>query len=462
MRYFFATLVCAGIILLTMFLNYAGVIPGFTEIAGAIGSAIGAAPSVKAFLMVVLIFLYFGAAVRIWRSIAYKEKKSIDADTTETKSSGSQKKGFWFGVLTAGIIFLVLAFSGEFLEILRSNKTPGFSQEKTVPSPELPRSSAKRTTSGNSYNKEPVYRDQTYLYATDNSNTKKKTAPNTSPQEGQKWIADLGSSVKMEFMPINAGSFMMGSNNGASNEKPAHKVTLTKPFWMAKTEVTQAEFGMFIQATSYETEAEKTGGVYQQTSNGWEKVNGEKWDNVFAGSDRPVTCVSWVDATEFCKWLTQKERQAGRLPVSFEYTLPTEAQWEYACRAGTTGDYAGDLDSMAWYKSNAGDKTHPVRQKQPNAWGLYDMHGNVSEWCLDADSGGWIYENGPSVDPVDTGVDPLFPDDEFVKSRGRYYRIYRDGAFRNSARNCRSACRSHDVLHSTSHTLGFRPIVMQR
>ena len=93
--------------------------------------------------------------------------------------------------------------------------------------------------------------------------------------------------------------------------------------------------------------------------------------------------VSWSDAAEYCQKLTQRERDAGHLLPGMHYDLPTEAQWEYACRAGTTGDYAGDLEAMTWYHANSRDQTHDVKTKRPNAWGLYDMHGNVLEWCMD-------------------------------------------------------------------------------
>ena len=103
----------------------------------------------------------------------------------------------------------------------------------------------------------------------------------------------------------------------------------------------------------------------------------------FKGADRPVEQVSWDDAMAFCQKLSVRERAAGRLPADARYTLPTEAQWEYACRAGTTVDYAGNLDAMAWYEANSGRTTHAVGTKQANVWGLHDMHGNVWEWCLD-------------------------------------------------------------------------------
>lgn len=91
--------------------------------------------------------------------------------------------------------------------------------------------------------------------------------------------------------------------------------------------------------------------------------------------------MSWEDAVAFCEWLTKKEQQADRLPLGWRYALPSEAQWEYACRAGTADHYAGDLDRMGWYGGNSVKMPHEVGQKQANDWGLYDMHGNMREWC---------------------------------------------------------------------------------
>ncbi|MFV0443280.1 MAG: formylglycine-generating enzyme family protein [Planctomycetaceae bacterium] len=144
-----------------------------------------------------------------------------------------------------------------------------------------------------------------------------------------------------------------------------------------------------------------------------------------------MTYVSWEDASEFCRKLTASERAAGRLPSGWSYTLPTEAQWEYACRAGTTGPYNGDgtgvLSDYAWYDSNADDVgekyAHPVGQKKANRWGLLDMHGNVWEWCQD-----WYGEKLPG------GRDPLL-------SSGGSYRVYRGGSWDYSAWGCRSANR---------------------
>jgi formylglycine-generating enzyme required for sulfatase activity/serine/threonine protein kinase len=241
----------------------------------------------------------------------------------------------------------------------------------------------------------------------------------TGPEKDRKWTADLGSGVTMEFMPIKAGPFQMGSNGGKSNEKPVHEVKFTKPFWLAKTEVTQAQ--------------------YQQ-------IMGNNPSN-FKGTQNPVEKVSWNDAIKFCEKLTERERRAGRLPAGFEYTLPTEAQWEYACRSRTTGDYAGNLDSMGWYEDNSGQKTHPVGTKQANAWGLCDMHGNVWEWCMDDWHGSYA---GAPADGTRWG------------DGNGSYRVIRGGSWSFNASYCRSALRSSYDPSRTYNGLGFRPLVLQK
>lgn len=232
----------------------------------------------------------------------------------------------------------------------------------------------------------------------------------------KKIVAELGGGVTMEMLLIPAGSFMMGSNDGDSSEKPVHQVTISKPFWMGKTEVTQAQY---------------------------KQIMGEAPSH-FQGLENPVESVSWNDVVVFCKKLTERERQAGRLPEGFEYKLPTGAQWEYACRAGSSteycfGDDVGRLDETAWYGDNSDKEAHPVAKKKPNAWGLYDMHGNVWEWCSDWYGG---YLPGSATDPqgADSGT----------------VRVLRGGCMLSLVSCCRSAERLRGAPSVTGSILGFR------
>lgn len=166
----------------------------------------------------------------------------------------------------------------------------------------------------------------------------------------------LTNSVGMDLKLIPAGTFTMGDNSGGIPVQ-AHQVTLTKDFYI---------------------------GVYEVTQDQYEQVVGSN-PSKLKGANHPVENVSWKDAVTFCEKLSSlpAERAAGRV-----YRLPTEAEWEYACRAGTTtaysfGDDEQDLGKYVWSIENSGNTAHAVGEKLPNGWGLYDMHGNVWEWCLD-------------------------------------------------------------------------------
>ena len=169
-------------------------------------------------------------------------------------------------------------------------------------------------------------------------------------------------------------------------------------------------------------------------------TKGRSWQNAFPGQtdDHPVVCVNWNGAKAFCDWLSKKEGK--------EYRLPTEAEWEYACRAGTQtkwnfGDNESQLGEYAWYVENSGIKTHPVGQKRPNAWGLYDTHGNAWEWC--ADWYAWdYYVSSP-------------PDDPKGPSSGTS-RVLRGGDCGSGAGLVRSAIRATSVPDNRDRTVGFR------
>ncbi|MDG1890324.1 MAG: formylglycine-generating enzyme family protein, partial [Verrucomicrobiota bacterium] len=229
--------------------------------------------------------------------------------------------------------------------------------------------------------------------------------------------------LDLEMMPIPAGTFVMGSpadETGRGNDEgPQTTVTITKPFWLGKTEVTQEQ---------------------------WKAVMGNT-PSRRNGDDLPVESVSWNDAVAFCEKLNEMKR--ATLPVGYHYTLPTEAQWEYACRAGTTtrfyhGDDPGhgQLQKYAWYADNSSRKTHPVGEKLPNGWGLHDMHGNVWEWCLDRYGD---YPGGPSF----SVSDPQGP-------QSGAFRVYRGGAWSNNPSHCRSANRLMNRPVHSFNSLGFR------
>ena len=207
---------------------------------------------------------------------------------------------------------------------------------------------------------------------------------------------------------------------GFDNERPVTWVTLTQPFWLGRTAVTQGQYQAVMGS------------------------NPSHFTTV--GKDAPVEQLSWDDAMAFCAKLTEREKAAGRLPTGYAYTLPTEAQREYACRAGTEGPFAGDLDAMAWYGANSGGTTHPVGTKAPNAWGLYDMEGDVWEWCRD-----WYADKLPGGEVTN----PTGP------SSGRP-RVVRGGSWDDPAGDCRSPSRYWRQPVVRYWCLGFRVCLAPR
>jgi formylglycine-generating enzyme required for sulfatase activity len=255
--------------------------------------------------------------------------------------------------------------------------------------------------------------------ADEESEVKMQAQKDSSGQEVTMSESDIEvDGLTFEFVRIPAGEFLMGSEDD-DWEKPVHRVRIGHSFDMGRTEVTVRQFRLFTDSTGYQTDAEKERWAWTRTGErDWDPVLAVCWWNLpFEQSDDdPVTCVSWYDAMEFCKWLSEK--------TGTQIRLPSEAQWEYACRAGTTGQFAGDVDRMAWHRANSGLRTHPVGQKKPNAWGLYDVHGNVWEWCLDMWHSG--YEEAPN-------------DGSAWTEAGTFEPVMRGGSFVNPAWWLRSA-----------------------
>ena len=244
------------------------------------------------------------------------------------------------------------------------------------------------------------------------------------------WTAYCSPWVTMELNWCPPGTFTMGSPTTELGRFPSeiqHKVTLTKGYWIGKYEVTQAQYSAVTGANP----------------------------SAFRGNSLPVEQVTWDNAVAFCDRLTSKEKAAGRLPDGYKFALPTEAQWEYACRAGTTtalnsgkdlsnADKCAEMDEVGWYSNNASYQTHPVGQKKVNSWGLYDMHGNVAEWCRD-----WMgdYTAADVVDPTGPATGML--------------RVTRGGNWLDTAGGCRSAFHySCEYPTTYQKNLGFRVVLL--
>jgi formylglycine-generating enzyme required for sulfatase activity/serine/threonine protein kinase len=230
----------------------------------------------------------------------------------------------------------------------------------------------------------------------------------------------ITNSIGMKLVLIPAGEFMMGSSDDVKeagiDEKPRHRVRITRPFYLGATEVTQSQY---------------------------RAVTGQSPSHFTGSDDLPVENISWKDAITFCDKLSEQEK--GQLG-SARYRLPTEAEWEYACRGGSTtrygfGDDAARLGEFAWYEGNSGGKTHRVGETRPNAWNLYDMHGNVWEWCQD-----WYdkdyYGQSPDADPPG----PL----------QATFRLCRGGCWDFYPQGCRAAYRLRRFQSLHGSYLGFR------
>jgi len=236
--------------------------------------------------------------------------------------------------------------------------------------------------------------------------------PPLASSEGEVFTNSIGMKLKL----IPAGEFNMGAEYPYNYDTvPVHRVLIRTPFYI---------------------------GVYEVTQGQWKIVMGNNAPNSNGDDNYPVTMVSWADCQRFVKELSQMEKKT--------YRLPSEAEWEYACRAGSEtiysfGDDWAQFGDYAWYFENDGGELHPVGQKKPNAWGLYDMHGNAWEWCQD-----WhhdTYERAPSDGTA--WID---------KSGTRGYRSYRGGFFGDYPGSFTSAARSYETPHSHNRFLGLRVV----
>lgn len=239
--------------------------------------------------------------------------------------------------------------------------------------------------------------------------------------------------VEFAFRWCPSGSYKIGSpesENARGNDRKQREITLNG-FWVMETPVTVGMFKAFVNDTQYISKGNTPWGW---TGSGWKQNIMYSWlkPGFRQDDNHPVTCVSWYDAIEFCKWLSIK--------MGCYIYLPTEKQWEYAYRSGSAGAYDGNLDKMAWYNGKSG--THPVGTKQPNAWGLYDMNGNVSEWCVD-----WCVNGACNGD-----------NDPTTGSCG-CFRVVRGCGWNSSADGCRSANYNIYDPGSRNYYLGFRCVI---
>ena len=329
--------------------------------------------------------------------------------------------------------------AGEWKKALMSGAVVGMKQARTAPkpltdeslSPPLPAAKGKRwawvvvalvilscsvwLAKGSRGASKPGSKDATVVLPGGLVITSEPSGALVKNAAGEERDFEIAPGVKMTMCWIPPGEFMMGSpagELGRYGDEDQHRVRITKAFWLAKTETTQAQ---------------------------WRAVMGNN-PSLFKGDNLPVEGVSWNDIAGPGGFIEKANKATAVGEGGF--SLPTEAQWEYACRAGETGLYSGGtLDQVAWYDGNSGDKTHPVGSKKPNAWGLHDMHGNVWEWCAD-----WY------GDELSGGIDPQ------GASTG-VNRVYRGGSWYDGAASCRAAGRL-GYYPALYFFLGFRPALV--
>jgi formylglycine-generating enzyme required for sulfatase activity len=254
---------------------------------------------------------------------------------------------------------------------------------------------------------------------------------------------EVANSIGMKLVLIPKGTFTMGSPPSEQvgdltreADEPQHEVTISKEYYLGIHEVTQSQYMRVMGENPSEFQGDRVAEHDPQTGQRVKEID---------SSNHPVESISWRNAVEFCKRLSElpEEKKAGRV-----YRLPTEAEWEYACRAGSKTAFSfgestrptADLGEYAWFTRNSNEQSHPVGEKKPNAWGLYDMHGNVWEWCSN-----WYGEY-----PIGAVTDPVGPPEGT-------FRVQRGGSWFFEPARCRSACRIGLLSPSRyMHDLGFR------
>ncbi|MEI6054581.1 MAG: SUMF1/EgtB/PvdO family nonheme iron enzyme [Lentisphaerota bacterium] len=277
------------------------------------------------------------------------------------------------------------------------------------------------------------------------------------PALGKEWLVP---DVNIALLPIPKGTFVMGTESipaeGEAADSIAHSVTISKPFWMGKYEITIGEYLFFLNDIRANTSLSKKVDEGINWASDFTPIEkdytmksgiGMTWGD----KNQPMVGINHIAANEFCKWLTARERNAKRLQKGYVYRLPTEAEWEYVCRAGSVGNYhisegAGEyaLDEYAWHSGTSEQKTAVAGKKKPNPWGLYDLHGNVWEWCND-----W-YEGAYLPDEV---TDPVGPG-----SSSENLKVARGGSFTSDPSDLKSYIRYSLPYKTSKKNVGFRVV----